>query len=360
MTSGGFERAVLRRRRLVGIGWAAALIVSAAIGWWAASATLRPSETVPETAPTPVVVRAIEGRVGKTLDFSATSSWSTLRETINSAQGMVTAVYHAPATTAKAGDVLYAVDLHPVVAIKGSVPMFRDLSEGLRGPDVEQLRAFLMESGYMTKAGTSFDAAMAKAADRWLNDLGIAFTGTIGKGSILFLPDLPARTTLSQDIAVGKVLASGVGSVLTLSAEPAFAMRLTPDQANLVPLDASVLVGPPGGPTWSTRMGPAKTDREGQIVIPLLAAATGSVCGADCALLEGATDTVLTAKVVIVAETAGVTLPRAAIRSSPDGSQHVVIEGGALVAVKVLAESGGTAVVDGVVAGTPVELPAGP
>lgn len=359
MPQHGIEREVLRRRSLVGIGWIVSVILAVTIGWFAAAATLKPSESVPTETARPVVVRAGEGRVGKTLDFSATASWPLVREVLNGAEGMVTAVSHAPATTVKAGDVLYDVDLGPVVAIKGGTPMFRDLTQGSEGPDVGQVRAFLVQAGYLSGSGTSFDSATATAVRRWQEALGVPATGTVTKRSVLFLPDLPARVTLSEEIEVGRVVSAGVGSARVLGPEPSFFMRITPDQANLIPLDADVLVGLPGQAPWSTRMGPATTERDGQVSIPLLSPSTRSVCGAECAKLEGANDTVLPAKVVIVPETSGVTLPRAAIRSLPDGSQQVVLEGGATAPVKVRAESGGTAVVEGIAVGVAVELPGG-
>ena len=55
--------------------------------------------------------------------------------------------------TVRQGQVIYRVSGSPVVLLYGSVPAYRDLSEGLTGADVRELNAGLVKLGYATARG---------------------------------------------------------------------------------------------------------------------------------------------------------------------------------------------------------------
>jgi hypothetical protein len=91
------------------------------------------------------------------------------------------------------GDVLYRVDGNPVLLLCGGVPVYRSMSEGESGPDVEQLNANLVHLGYATSsqldpASDFFGSETARALERLQSRLGEDQTGSLDLGQALFLP----------------------------------------------------------------------------------------------------------------------------------------------------------------------------
>jgi peptidoglycan hydrolase-like protein with peptidoglycan-binding domain len=86
----------------------------------------------------------------------------------------------------------------PVVLLYGSTPAWRALSEGLTGPDVEQLNADLITLGYATSAELSpsdyFGSNTVQALKAFQAHLGLPATGSLTLGQVAFLPT-PVRVT---------------------------------------------------------------------------------------------------------------------------------------------------------------------
>jgi peptidoglycan hydrolase-like protein with peptidoglycan-binding domain len=76
--------------------------------------------------------------------------------------------------------VLYSVDEREVRAMHGSVPLWRDLEQGLRGADVDQLKDNLRALGYDVVDDDRFDARTRAAVMRWQKDRGRERTGVLG------------------------------------------------------------------------------------------------------------------------------------------------------------------------------------
>jgi peptidoglycan hydrolase-like protein with peptidoglycan-binding domain len=91
------------------------------------------------------------------------------------------------------GEPLFRVDERPVVALYGSVPMYRTLRvgtiEATKGADVKQLQENLTELGYkgITADGV-YTAASAQAVSSWQADLGLPKTGIVELAQVVFLP----------------------------------------------------------------------------------------------------------------------------------------------------------------------------
>ena len=75
---------------------------------------------------------------------------------ISTAWGVVTWVPEE-GTILSPGDVAFRVDNKPVFLAQGSLPMYRDLSWGLKGDDVRQLQRFLADAGHSVKVTGTFD-----------------------------------------------------------------------------------------------------------------------------------------------------------------------------------------------------------
>lgn len=135
---------------------------------------------------------------------SSTNTSGTLRfadaRTIQSAQGGVITAVPAPGSIVLLGGKLYAVDNVPVFLLRGGVPAWRDFGGGMsRGPDVRQLEESLRALGYFTKRpDDEFSGTTTDAIQRWQKASGLAVTGRLMLGSVLFS---------ASDLRIGTVTA---------------------------------------------------------------------------------------------------------------------------------------------------------
>jgi peptidoglycan hydrolase-like protein with peptidoglycan-binding domain len=88
------------------------------------------------------------------------------------------------------GGVLYRVDNRPVVMLCGAVPAYRGLRVGVTGPDVRQLNRNLHRLGYGTDAHVRsvFTSTTEQALRRLQRKTGLAVTGKLDAGDVVFLP----------------------------------------------------------------------------------------------------------------------------------------------------------------------------
>jgi Putative peptidoglycan binding domain len=113
----------------------------------------------------------------------------------------------AEGATVKRGEPLFKLDQRPVVALYGSLPLYRTLRSGVQGADVKQFEKNLSELGY---AGFTVDdaytAATATAARSWQADLGLTKTGAVEPGQVVVTPGavrIAERTARVGDLIGG-------------------------------------------------------------------------------------------------------------------------------------------------------------
>jgi len=105
------------------------------------------------------------------------------------------------------GQVLYRVDGQPVVLLYGTTPVYRALAQGktasdVSGTDVAQLNRDLVALGYASSddldpSSDEFSWATKAAIKALQEHLGVAETGKLDLGQILFLPTAARVTSLS-------------------------------------------------------------------------------------------------------------------------------------------------------------------
>ncbi len=107
-----------------------------------------------------------------------------------SAAGTGTLTWIAPVgSTVTRGEPLYKVDERPVVALYGSLPLYRTLRAGVEGTDVEQFEENLSKLGYTGfTVDKAYTAATAEAARSWQADLGLPETGAVEPGQLVVTP----------------------------------------------------------------------------------------------------------------------------------------------------------------------------
>lgn len=97
----------------------------------------------------------------------------------------------------KQGQPLYDVNGNHVVLLYGSLPAYRDLSEGDSGSDVTQLNADLAALGYGTDATSDYYSWYTKdAVERWQTDNGLTDDGVLHMAQVVVLPGAIRVTTV--------------------------------------------------------------------------------------------------------------------------------------------------------------------
>lgn len=343
------------RSWLVPLGWAVSLVLAAVVGVWATRASL-PADRVASQSSESVLYRVTNGSVSRILSFTAEAKWQATPLARNGAQGIVTTRDVQDGDEVDVGTTLYTVDLRPVVAAVGAVPAFRDLEEGSVGRDVRQLQGFLSTVGHFAgRASGTFDAATQAAVRAWQRDLGEPVDGAVKRGDLLYFPRLPARVVLDEAFLPGAPVSGGEIAVEALPAGPTFSVTLAAEQADLVPLTASVVVHHDDG-AWDGKIMSSKIADTGELVLSLGTADGTPLCAADCGSVPIATTSTYVVDIVAVPETAGPLVPAAALRTEPSGSVYLVGANGAHIAVKVRAAAEGRAIVSGVDEGQMIQL----
>ncbi len=112
----------------------------------------------------------------------------------------------------KRGAELFKVDERPVVALYGSLPLYRALREGAEGRDVRQLERNLAALGYTGfTVDNTYTAATAEAVRTWQARLGLPETGAVELGQVVFTPG-PVRIA-GQTARVGDGVGGELGEV---------------------------------------------------------------------------------------------------------------------------------------------------
>ncbi|MFI1334053.1 efflux RND transporter periplasmic adaptor subunit [Streptomyces sp. NPDC020845] len=126
------------------------------------------------------------------------------------------------------GKALYEVDGRPVTLMYGSTPAYRALKKGAEGADVRQLEKNLSALGYTGfTVDDEYTDTTADAVREWQEDLGLAETGAVELGSVVFAPDAVRVDSVAARKGDtvgpgGKVLSyTGTEQAVTVELDPA-------------------------------------------------------------------------------------------------------------------------------------------
>lgn len=351
-------RAGRPRRWLLPAG-IAAIIVAGAVGWAGATVFLPPED--PLDANDYTLVDVASGTVGSTLSLNVVGEWSPEPEGSNNAAGTVTSVAVVNGDVVNAGDVLYSVDLRPIVIVAGETPAFRSLSVGSTGADVQQLQQFLADRGlYHLAIDGDFGWGTAQSVKAWQRSLGVEADGVVHDGDIIFVPSLPARIWIDESaIAKGNRLGGGEKVVSVLPNAPVFTIPITDAQSAVIPSSVQVEIDAPSGSTWSAAVVDRHVDVDGQLRLQLAPLDDTEICGDECAQVPVQDQVVMPARIQLVAPVTGLIVPSAALLSKADGRVVVIDGDGDEHEVTVVASAQGMSAIDGVSEGMSVRIPVG-
>jgi hypothetical protein len=138
----------------------------------------------------------------------------------------------SPGRVLRRGQALYAVDGRPVLLLYGRVTAWRAFRPGMSpGRDVAELNANLRALGYGGGSGDRFTAATSRAIMALQADHGLARTGVLPLGSVVFKPEAvrvtSATATLGQAVQAGPVLSvSSTRHRVTIKLDVAYQTRV--------------------------------------------------------------------------------------------------------------------------------------
>jgi len=329
-----------------------AALVGAATAW-SVLVLFKDPGTEPASTFTTTTVK--EGKVGASIALNTVVTWGSRGAGINRASGVVTRVGPAVRSDAHVGDILYWVDLKPVVVARGATPSFRALSVGSNGDDVVQLQMFMEELGHLVAdASGDFGASTDYAVRQWQEDVGATVDGVVDAGDIIYLDStFPRAVVLRTAVAsVGATLTGGEEVLSVLSASPTFVIPVTDTQAAVMPTGTPVIIDGPSGTRWRAEVASQNVDpRTKQINIRLVAPDPGRpICRSQCGQLPATHTSTLQSRVITVRTVRGLVVPVAAISSGSEGLS-VTDEAGQRKSISIVASTDGLAVVEGLKAG---------
>ena len=272
----------------------------------------------------------------------------------------------AVGATVQRGAALYRVDDTPVVLLYGSLPAYRALSPGTKGADVKQFEQNLAALGYKGFAvDDTYSASTAAAVQEWQHDRGLAKTGVVELGRVLYASG-PVRVDALK-AAVGDAAQPGQSVLTYTGSTRVITVNLKVSDQRLAKDGAAVTVTLPDGkkvPGTIARLTTVITktvDDSGASGDPVTKIEV-TITVADAAALSAFGKA--TAKVDFTASERQnvLTVPIAALLALAEGAYGLqVVDGAAtrLVAVRTGLFAGGRVEVsgDGIAEGTAVGIP---
>jgi hypothetical protein len=233
-----------RRRAIVASLLVLTVIVAGAAYRLAPRGAAGADEGEPGSRATATVTRAT---ISDTRAFAGTLGHGEPFTVLASTAGVVTGIAEQ-GTTVTPGTELLRVNERPVVALGGSVPMYRDLHPGDVGTDVAQLISNLRAFGHAhCDDEDEFTGCVEEAVREWQETLGLPVTGTVARGDVVFVPEdgrvgaLHARVGNSVTPGAAVLDLTGFDQVVGLEVE----LR----HRDLLPVGREVEVRLPGGAT---------------------------------------------------------------------------------------------------------------
>ncbi|KHL04256.1 hypothetical protein LK10_06910 [Sinomonas humi] len=159
---------------------------------------------------------------------------------------VVTSVAKAVGDDVAPGDLLAVVSGRPVLVLQSRVPLYRDLADGDKGPDVTELQEALAALGHPCTATGTFDAATQRALSKFYAAAGSTAPAADSASKAAFrwreFVQLPGdRGKLSSISHAGTVLEDGTVARITI-ADDAIVARADLLQAESFPVGTPATV----------------------------------------------------------------------------------------------------------------------
>lgn len=158
-----------------------------AVGGTVAAMTLTGSRSKPPVTPPPATAAVTRQDLTNTKTVSGQLGYGPQRNVVGQAGTLTWLAGFG--TIVERGKPLYKVDEAPVIALYGTVPMYRDLRPGSKGIDVQQLEENLRALGFTDfDVDSEYTDATARAVKRWQTALWLPKTGKVDRSRVVFVP----------------------------------------------------------------------------------------------------------------------------------------------------------------------------
>ncbi|POM24981.1 HlyD family secretion protein [Actinomadura rubteroloni] len=165
--------------------------------------------SIDSDAPT-ALAKVTQGTLEARTQENGTLGYAGSYDVINQASGTITKL-PSVGKIFRQGRALYWVNGKPVVLLYGAyVPVYRALKEGMKGVDVRQLNAALVDLGYASGTGLSstssyFSSSTAYALEQMQDDMGLDETGELPLGQAVFMPAKEIRVLTVTGVRGGPI-----------------------------------------------------------------------------------------------------------------------------------------------------------
>jgi peptidoglycan hydrolase-like protein with peptidoglycan-binding domain len=234
----------------------ALVAVSGGLAWQRIAPQLAP--TVAQSLTTATVDQrdlASKERVSGTLGYGDPSPLFNEYMPAAGDHGIVTAL-PPPGQVIGQGQPLYAVDGRPIVLLDGQVPLWRDLTVGISGPDVQELERDLLALGFATAGNLAVDGtftvADAQAVKRWQASLGLPQTGVVHLGEVVIQPG--SKRVYDLKAVLGTSLGPGAQVMEVTSATRQVTVQLDASLQSLVKVGDPVEITLPNSSTTTGKV----------------------------------------------------------------------------------------------------------
>ena len=237
-------------RRLVVVGGAASAVAAVAAAGLAFTTGGSPAAEAATENGVPATTSVKRRDLVLRDDVDGTLGYADARTLATSTSGTVTRLAPEGRVVTR-GRALYEVDAKGVRLLYGTMPLWRRLAVGSDdGRDVEQLERNLVELGHDPDRMTideEFDSDTAAAVRSWQDALGLAETGAIELGDVVFLPG--PRRVGQHETSVGAQLQPGTPVLQVTGTAPVVEIDLDARDRELARVGAGVRVELPSGRT---------------------------------------------------------------------------------------------------------------
>jgi hypothetical protein len=193
---------------------------SAVTFWWLLSDA--PAEVTPPAAlaDVPVALESYDG----TRPASVTVGLAPGETLEAPSDGRITASSCEPGRPLGSGEPLVSIDGKPVVALATEIPLWRDLSRGTQGPDVQALQSELERLGFELAVTGRFDSETQAATRAFNNAAGRGEATEIPASSLIWLPTPSwevetCEARVGDSVTTSSVLAVGPQTIETFQLE---------------------------------------------------------------------------------------------------------------------------------------------
>jgi hypothetical protein len=186
------------RLRWVVVGSLVVLVAGGGVvsAWYAGAFRSNGSSAGSTDAPPPATWTVERENISDTTQENATLGYAASYTVTGQGGGTLTSL-PSQGQVIRQGQVLYQVDNGtPVVLLYGSVPAWRDMTEGITGADVTQLNHDLVDLGYANSADISalgwdyYSWETSDAVEALEEHLGVTYpSGSLSLGSVVFEPE---------------------------------------------------------------------------------------------------------------------------------------------------------------------------